>query len=338
MKNKTPLVLLVMLTVILLLAACGNAGSNTPANADSSNAQAAANTSNNTETAASNEQFATREITHALGKTTIEGAPERIVTLFQGATDTLVQFGVTPVGVVESWAQQPMYEYLIDKLPDVTYIGLETQPNLEEISKLNPDLIIATLVRHEEIYEQLSLIAPTVVTELLYDFHETTDIIGQAIGAEEQAESLIADWEARVADFSSKMAQVEGWPLSASVVNFREDHARIYFTGFAGSILKEIGFRGPKDIEGDDHEIIRLTDKESIPSMNADVTFEFFEDNEAVKKTHEEWTSHPLYQNLDSVKNNQVTVVDQITWNYAGGLQSAHMMLDSLYTHFGLEQ
>lgn len=34
--------------------------------------------------------------------------------------------------------------------------------------------------------------------------------------------------------------------MSVSVVNFRADHARIYQTGFAGSILTELGFEGPK--------------------------------------------------------------------------------------------
>ena len=72
--------------------------------------------------------------------------------------------------------------------------------------------------------------------------------------------------------------------------------------------------------------------------MNADVIFQFMEDNEAVKKTHAEWTEHPLYQNLDAVKNNQVYTVNEITWNFAGGLKSANLMLDDLYTHFKLEK
>lgn len=323
MKKRLLLVLCILLTLVMMLGACGRAE-----NGASEGAQS--------DTKA--EPSSKREVTHALGTTPIEGKPQRIVTLFQGATDTLVQFGVAPVGAVESWSQQPMYDYLKDDLQDVSYVGLETQPNLEEISALNPDLIIATQVRHEEIYDQLSQIAPTVVTSILYDIRETTTVIGQAIGDEDKAASLITDWETRAADFQSKVSKVDGWPLSASVVNFRDDHARIYVKGFAGSILTELGFKGPKDLVGDDHEIIRLLDKESIPNMNADVTFEFFEDTEIIKKTHDEWTKHPLYQNLDSAKNKQVFIVDDIIWNFAGGLQSAHLMLDSLYTHFGFEQ
>ena len=51
-----------------------------------------------------------REVENALGVTSIKGEPQRIVTLYQGATDTAVAMGITPVGAVESWLEQPFYE------------------------------------------------------------------------------------------------------------------------------------------------------------------------------------------------------------------------------------
>ncbi|QNI01456.1 hypothetical protein HXW73_13140 [Halomonas sp. SH5A2] len=36
-------------------------------------------------------------------------APQRIVTLYQGATDSAVALGITPVGVVESWQVAAAY-------------------------------------------------------------------------------------------------------------------------------------------------------------------------------------------------------------------------------------
>jgi len=324
MNKKNLLLFFTIFAALFVLAACGDKASDN---------KEKESTEKKTE-----EQSTSREIKHALGTTTIEGTPKRIVTLYQGATDTILEFGVTPVGVVESWAQTPMYNYIKDDLKDVKFVGQETQPNLEEIAALKPDLIIATQIRHEEIYEQLSQIAPTVVNTTIYDFKETATIIGQALGQEEQAKSLIGDWEARVADFKNKVASTNNWPLSAAVLNYREDHARIYVTGFAGSILNELGFKGPKDLQGENLEIVKLTDKEGIPQMNADVIFQFMEDNAAVKKTNEEWTAHPLYKNLDAVKNNQVYTVDEIIWNFGGGLQAANLMLDNLYEHFKLKK
>ena len=323
MKGKFSILLFTIIATIAVLAACGNAEEK---ETNSASADKETTTSE------------TRVIEHVLGTTTIEGTPKKIVTLYQGATDTILEFGVKPVGVVESWAEQPMYDYIKSDLEGVTYVGLETQPNLEEIAALKPDLIIATQVRHEEIYEQLSQIAPTVVNTTLYDIRETTNLIGQAIGQEDQAKKLISEWENRVADFKEKIATNENYPFSVAVTNYREDHARIYVQGFAGSILTELGFKEPKNLQGQNLDIVKLNDKETISQMNADVIFQFMEDNAAVKNTYKEWSEHPLYLSLDAVKNEQVFTVNEVVWNFAGGLQAANLMLDDLYTHFKLEK
>jgi len=294
------------------------------------------------ESASSTEEEGTsdvRTVTHAMGETTIEGTPETIVTLYQGATDAAVALGVKPVGVVESWVEQPIYNYLKDDLEGVTIVGLETQPNLEEIAKLNPDLIIASKLRHEEIYDQLSQIAPTVAHETVFEFKGTVELMGQALNKEAEANQLISDWENRVADFQTKVEEKMGdeWPLEVSVLNFREDHARIYATGFAGTILDELGFERPQSQQTDE-AVIKLTDKESISQMNADVFYMFMSDNDAVKKTYEEWTSHPLWSNLDAVKSENVYTVDEVTWNMGGGIIAANMMLDDIYDRFALEK
>lgn len=280
-----------------------------------------------------------RVIEHAMGETEIEGEPTRIVTLYQGATDAAVALGVTPVGVVDSWVEKPMYQYLRDDLKNVKHVGLETQPNLEEIAKLNPDLIIASKLRHEKNYDLLSQIAPTVTHQTVFRFKETVQLMGEAMNKEEKANEVLADWGNRVANFQEKIKEVKGdnWPLEVAVLNFRADHARIYFSGYAGLVLNELGFTRPTSHQQDKWGI-KLTSKESIPKMNADTFFVFMSDNEAVKNTYQEWTEHPLWENLDAVKNGDVSTVDQVAWNMAGGIISANIMLDQIYDHFGLER
>lgn len=145
-----------ILIFMLVMIGCGGQSGNETSGAsnEAANEQAAENSGTVTEPEAAGSEA--RVVKHAMGETPIEGTPKRIVTLYQGATDVAVALGVTPVGVVESWTQQPMYEYLRDDLKDVPFVGTETQPNLEEIAKLQPDLIIASKLRHEKVYEQLS--------------------------------------------------------------------------------------------------------------------------------------------------------------------------------------
>lgn len=289
-----------------------------------------------------------RVVEHAMGETEIKGTPKRIVTLYQGATDVAVALGVKPVGVVESWVEQPMYEYLRDDLGDTPIVGQETQPNLEEIEKLKPDLIIASKLRHEKIYDQLSQIAPTVTHETVFKFKDTVELMGEAMNKEEDANKLLTDWDNRVADFKDKISTKLGdeWPIEVSVLNFRTDHARIYVTGFAGDILNELGFVRPefqKKAAEEGNVVLKLTTKESIPSMNADVFFTFVADGhnadeEAIQKTYDEWTTHPLWKNLDAVKNDRTYIVDDVAWNMGGGIISANDMLDQIYERFELEK
>lgn len=278
-------------------------------------------------------------IDHAMGTTTLPETPKRVVTLYQGATDAAVALGITPVGVVESWVEKPMYHYLRDDLAGVPQVGLETQPNLEEIARLKPDLIIAAKMRHEKVYEQLSQIAPTVTHETVFMFKETLDLIAEATGREAEAQRWHENWDTRIEEFQNKVSNQSDidWPQKVALLNFRSDHARIYYSSFAGNILNELGFERPeahkKDVWG-----VKLTSKESIPSMNADVFFIFMTDTDpTVVENFEAWTSHPLWNTLDAVKNNQVYQVNEVDWNMAGGPIAAQRMVDSIFEHYGLE-
>ncbi|NYF26104.1 ABC transporter substrate-binding protein [Sporosarcina sp. JAI121] len=279
-----------------------------------------------------------RIVKHAAGETAIKGSPIRIVTLYQGANDTAVALGVTPVGIVESWDQQPIYDYLRPDLEGATIVGQELQPNLEEISKLKPDLIIASIYRHEKIYPQLSKIAPTVMDDTVYEWKDTLNLMADALHKQDKAAELLVEWDGRVEDFKSKMG--DGLPAKAAITNFRSDHMRVYYNSYAGSILKELGFTGldrPAGTKGEDWGE-KITSKERIPDLDADIIFNFnaSKDSDLVEKNYEEWTNHPLWQELDVVKNKQVFQVNEIYWSAGAGYKSANLMLDSLYEIYGL--
>ncbi|GGY09427.1 iron ABC transporter substrate-binding protein [Litchfieldella qijiaojingensis] len=282
----------------------------------------------------------TRTVEHAFGETRIEGTPRRIVTLYQGATDTAVALGIKPVGVVESWVEKPMYRYLRDGLPEgVRYLGLETQPDLESVAWLAPDLIVGTRYRHEAVYPLLSRIAPTVVLDTAYDFKAMLMLMGEATGQEHRAQALLDDWEDRVADFRSQIeaALGEAWPQEVAVVSFRSDHARLYYDGFARSILDELGFQR-SDTQQHTGWGIKLTSRESIPAMDADAIFVFMRDSDpAVVETYRQWTQHPLWQNLEAARQGRVYRVDPVIWSMGAGVLAANRLLDELYAHYGLE-
>lgn len=279
-----------------------------------------------------------RIVPNDFGDTVIPATPQRVVTLYQGATDSAMALGIRPVGVVDSWLEQPMYRYLRDALDGVEHVGLETQPNLEKVAWLDPDLIVATRFRHERVRPLLEKIAPTVATSTVFDFKATLSLMAEATGREPRARALLRDWNERVADFRRKIADRLGddWAQKAAVVRFKSDHVRLYSTGFAGSILDELGFEQPASVQ-DQGWGMKLTSKENIPVINADVIFVLMEpDDPAIIQNYRHWTAHPLWQRLDAVQNERVFEVDAVNWIMGGGILAANAMLDDLYRHYGL--
>ena len=51
-------------------------------------------------------------VEHAMGSTTLEKAPEKVVILTNEGTEALLALGVTPVGAVQSWTGDPWYNHI----------------------------------------------------------------------------------------------------------------------------------------------------------------------------------------------------------------------------------
>jgi len=278
-----------------------------------------------------------RTIKHAMGDTTLKSVPKRVVVLFNGMVDIALTLKVKPVGAVESWVQAPWYHYLRADMGGVTDLGSELQPNLEAIVALKPDLIIGAKPRHEKLYNQLSAIAPTIMAEQLFEWKDNMAMIAKATNTETKADAFMADWNKRVAEFKSKLGDKKN--LEVSIVRFQSDNsARVYITGFAGTILQELGLKRPKAQQLEGKILVDLDSPEQIPMMDGDIIFDISSSigDGSEFKTQQEWQTNPLWQNLKAVKNKKYYKVNDITWNMSGGATAAKMMLDDLFFYFDI--
>jgi iron complex transport system substrate-binding protein len=272
-----------------------------------------------------------RTIPHVMGKSAVPTKPQRVVVLTNEATDMALALGITPVGAVKSWSGEPYYDYIAGDMAEVPIVGDELQPSLERIAALQPDLIIGSQVRQEQLYEQLSAIAPTVFSETIGEtWQENLLLYSQALNREAEAEKLLAEWDARVAELREKWSDHD---IQVSLVRFMPGAARIYLKdSFPGQILQEVGLNRPpsQDQTGFAQEVSR----EQIPQMNGDVLFYFTYtgegDNQAPDAVTSPWTSHPLWQQLDVVQSGKAYPVSDVVWTMSGGIQAAHLLLNDL--------
>ncbi|WP_248926879.1 ABC transporter substrate-binding protein [Paenibacillus hamazuiensis] len=323
--KRTSLWAIVCLLAISLLSGCGRAAEPTPAQQGGKTEGAAA----------SND--AVRKIKHAMGETEIKGTPQRVVILTNEGTEALLALGVKPVGAVRSWTGNPWYEHIKNDMNGVTMVGEESQPNMELIASLKPDLIIGNKLRNEKIYEQLKAIAPTIESETLRGEWKTNfRLYAEALNKQAEGEKIIADFDKRIADFRSKAG--DKLKETVSVVRFMAGKTRIYYSDtFTGVIFKEIGIARPatKSKETFADEIT----KERLPEVDADRLFYFtYETGDSkASKTEEEWINDPLWKNLNVVKNGKAIKVDDAIWNTAGGVRAANLLLDQLYKIYDIK-
>ncbi|TRM11572.1 iron-siderophore ABC transporter substrate-binding protein [Lentibacillus cibarius] len=178
--------LLIGITLLTLLAACGT----------DDNQEKTDNGSDDT----SKEQ--TVSIEDATGNKKIKGLPKKIVVLEWYNAEQLLSLGIQPAGIpnidgFNSWMgiEEDLDESVVD-------VGTRAEPNLEAISRLDPDLIIAAKFRHEQILDKLEDIAQVVMfspyskegTANMYDeLMGEFKTIAKVTGKENEAEQKLAD-------------------------------------------------------------------------------------------------------------------------------------------------
>ncbi|MGQ0626124.1 MAG: iron-siderophore ABC transporter substrate-binding protein [Sporichthyaceae bacterium] len=206
----------------LALAACGGSG-----NGES----AAAITPPTAAAAPSSARAFPVTIEHAYGSTTIAAPPRRVLALGYQELDPILALGVVPVAarywfgdendVVRPWA---------DAAAGATPVKVLNMPDgisIERVAAMRPDLIMAVNADLDTgVYAKLSRIAPTVARPAQYNdfgtpWQEQTEITGQALGRGEQARTLIAAVEARLAQ--ARLAHPEFEGRQVAVAHFSED-------------------------------------------------------------------------------------------------------------------
>ncbi|MEP3049218.1 MAG: iron-siderophore ABC transporter substrate-binding protein [Roseibium sp.] len=277
------------------------------------------------------------EIDHALGTTDVPDAPQRVVVLTNEGTEALLALGLQPVGAAKSWLGDPWYPHISNAMGEAINLGKESAINLELVAALQPDLILGNKQRHEEIYPQLSAIAPTVVSERLRgDWRKNFELYAKAVGKEAEGAEKLSEFEARVDELSEKLGDIKNEEVS--VIRFLPTQIRIYqLDSFSGFILKEIGFNRPENQNVDDFAI--RTGKESIPDMDGDRIFHFTWDTGDGKgvAARDDAMSDPLWQSLAAVKSGKVHEVSDPIWNTSGGILAANLMLEDIADIYGVK-
>jgi iron complex transport system substrate-binding protein len=184
-------------------------------------------------------------IDHAFGSTTIEKEPQRVATLGWSDQDAVLALGVVPVGATKlTWGGNDAgsSDWFDAKLEEsgaeapVRYDDADGAP-VEEIAKLDPDLILATNSGiTEQEYKKLSKIAPVVAypeAPWVTPWQTSLETVGKALGRSAQAEQVAETTEKEIAAAREEYPQLEG--------------ASLIFGYLTTTDLSQVGIYAPED-------------------------------------------------------------------------------------------
>jgi iron complex transport system substrate-binding protein len=267
-----------------------------------------------------------RPFTHAMGESCIPESPQRIVVLDTGELDNALALGAAVVGAPVNDALQYQV-YLSDQLDGISDTGTISEPNFEAILALSPDLILGSKQRYEAIYEQLTQIAPTVLTESLrVPWQDNFRLHADALGKTAEAEQILADYDAHIAELQSTLGDALE-STTISIIRFRPGQVRLYLkSSYIGYILQDVGLKRP---ESQDQDVFSAEISiEEMQQVDADYIFVTGYDVEDSER--ETFLNSPLWQTLSAVQNKHVIDVNDDTWIAGLGVQAANLVLDDV--------
>ncbi|RVU84649.1 Fe(3+)-dicitrate ABC transporter substrate-binding protein FecB [Leucothrix sargassi] len=266
------------------------------------------------------------EVTDEKGTFSISETPERIVVLEFSFADALAAVGVSPIGIADDKEKARVLPAVREIIGDWESVGMRSQPSLEVIASLKPDLIIADIGRHEAVYEDLKKIAPTIMLrsrrETYEDNLKASAIIGTVVGKHEQMQARLAQHKALMQSYKAQLPKGGTFQFGTARYDFLSLHPE---AAYAGGVIHALGLENAKT--GAKDAASRRVSLEQLLAINPDylIIGEYSEKNVLT-----DWQDEPLYKLLKAVKNDRIFNVDPNTWSRCRGIMAAEQMAQDL--------
>lgn len=258
----------------------------------------------------------------AKGEFTLDKTPSRVVVLEYSFVDALAKVGVSPVGVADDNKIDRILPQVREKIAAWQSVGTRSQPSLEVIASLKPDLIIADPSRHTAVFEELKKIAPTVMFDSRHESYqenlETAQKIGDLVGKSAEMKAKINEHNDYIANIAKNLG-VQG--KKASFGTSREDKFNIQNdNGYVGSFLTTLGFAPTK--LNSDQAFVEINLEQLVMEKPEYLFIAHYRDESIARK----WEAEPLWKAIPAVKANHVYSVDSDMWARGRGLEASKIM------------
>lgn len=283
------------------------------------------------------------KIEDAMGTQTLKSTPKNIVVLEWSYAEDLLALGIQPIGVADLDGYQKWVNVDEKLTKSVRDVGTRQEPNLEAISRLNPDLIIAVKYRHEDILDSLKEIAPVVtfapysdeaVENQFKNMKEEFKEVGNIVDKTEEAELAISDLESFFDDQKKRVkdAGLEGSKyITTQAFSAQNTPTLRLFTdnSIVSHIMSDLSFENAyksDKLETYGYSEVSIEALQNFQEENLQFLYIVQDDDNIFEN---QLKGNPVWENLSFVQNGNTHQLPGDTWTF-GGILSAHVLTEQL--------
>ena len=280
-------------------------------------------------------------VTDSRGKeVTLDEPATRVVGLEWGEVEMFATLGVSPVGVAdpEGYATWDAAAPLDDSVQDV---GGRGEPSVDSIVALRPDLVVMEADRGTALIRQIEKYVPVIVTtgsdasRNLERMREDFTMIAKAVGKTDEAEQILEDFDARLADgreqiaaagaTGHKFAMADGWREGGNV------NMRMFGQGALFSdVAEELGLENAWTGKVDSTWGLGTTDVEGVTALKDDEDLQFFYSaSEDPDVFADGLAGNAIWESLPFVEQGNLHKLDEGTWTF-GGPAACEKLIDQV--------
>ncbi|TCZ80905.1 ferrichrome ABC transporter substrate-binding protein [Paenibacillus albiflavus] len=234
--------------------------------------------------------------------------PTKVVSASVAMAEILNELDVKPIGVPTSTIALP------DGLKDVAKIGSALKPDVEQITKLQPDIIVGPVSIKdslEKIFKPASLKTAYLPSDSLEDLKLATVVMSRVFKQEQKAVDLFARLDQQE-QAAVQLSKDKPAPKVMFLFGSAESFMLMNENTFPGSIAKKLGASNVVSDVLKSKETYIALNMENVVSANPDVIMlvSHGDPDTAIKKFEEEVKKNGAWDKLNAFKNNKVVALD----------------------------
>lgn len=216
---------------------------------------------------------------------------------------------------------------------DIVDIGYFTEPSIEKIIGLKPDLIIGSAFLGDGAYNMASQLAPTAFISTV-DWRQYVKVIAEIADREDAAHDALAALDARIADLRNRLPETP-----VSFLRITNWDFQVYLDGPKSygpfQLLHDLGLKRTDYETQTGSLVMKRPDWEELGNLTGVPLLYIIggSNSSDTSGRYEEVLNNPLWNMLPAVGMKKAYRLDAGTYNEFSGLEAAHRILDDVETY-----